>query len=377
MGRKIAVFRSNVWLLLIASGRCLFTGLYIIILFGFAISCSAPPPSPPDPDFSGMPFPTLSDYGLFTGKLSALQPAPTVLPYDLATPLFSDYAHKARFVWMPPGSKARTDEQGKLVFPENTILVKHFFYPADFRKPQSQRDLVETRLLVKRKEKWEAFTYQWDEKGREAILMQVGNVRPVQWTSESGIEHRLDYIIPNKNQCKSCHNASDQIQPIGPKVPNLNFSMHYPDGTFKNQLMKWKESGFLDTIPAIAMQTTYPHWDKADHGTLAERAAAYLDVNCGHCHRPGGPAQTTGTYLHWEEASMARKGVFKNPVAAGKGSGGRHFGIVPGQPDSSILLYRMEATDPGIMMPEIGRITPHTEGIALIRDWIASLEDNE
>jgi hypothetical protein len=67
-------------------------------------------------------------------------------------------------------------------------------------------------------------------------------------------------------------------------------------------------------------------------------------------------------------------GVCKSPVAAGKGSGGRMFGIAPGQPDSSILVYRMEANDPGVMMPEIGRAVPHEEGIALVKEWIAGLE---
>jgi hypothetical protein len=36
----------------------------------------------------------------------------------------------------------------------------------------------------------------------------------------------------------------------------------------------------------------------------------------------------------------------------------------------------MESTDPGILMPESGRKMVHKEGVALIRDWILSLEDN-
>jgi len=37
------------------------------------------------------------------------------------------------------------------------------------------------------------------------------------------------------------------------------------------------------------------------------------------------------------------------------------------------LLYRMQAEDPGVMMPEIGRAVPHEEGIALIREWIEAM----
>ena len=40
------------------------------------------------------------------------------------------------------------------------------------------------------------------------------------------------------------------------------------------------------------------------------------------------------------------------------------------QADASILVYRMESTDPGIAMPELGRATVHAEGVQLVRDWI-------
>jgi len=64
----------------------------------------------------------------------------------------------------------------------------------------------------------------------------------------------------------------------------------------------------------------------------------------------------------------------KSPVAAGKGSGDRMYDIVPGKPEESILTYRMESTDLEAMMPELGRSTVHTEGVALIKEWIASMK---
>jgi hypothetical protein len=67
-------------------------------------------------------------------------------------------------------------------------------------------------------------------------------------------------------------------------------------------------------------------------------------------------------------------GVGKAPVAAGKGSGGRLYSIVPGKPDESILQFRIESTHPGIMMPEVGRKLVHTEGVELVRRWIAELK---
>ncbi|MBT8428949.1 MAG: hypothetical protein KJN79_03460, partial [Gammaproteobacteria bacterium] len=58
----------------------------------------------------------------------------------------------------------------------------------------------------------------------------------------------------------------------------------------------------------------------------------------------------------------------------GRGSGDRPYDIYPGRPDKSILLYRMQHSDPAIAMPELGRAAVHEEAVALIRDWIAGME---
>jgi hypothetical protein len=107
---------------------------------------------------------------------------------------------------------------------------------------------------------------------------------------------------------------------------------------------------------------------------LESRARAYLDANCGHCHAPGRPADTSGLFLTWDETDPTRLGVMKHPVAAGRGSGDLEFDIVPGDPAASILTYRVASTDPGVMMPEVGRGLVHDEGLALLSDWIAAMQ---
>jgi hypothetical protein len=47
--------------------------------------------------------------------------------------------------------------------------------------------------------------------------------------------------------------------------------------------------------------------------------------------------------------------------------------IAPGRPDLSILLYRMNSTEPGVAMPELGRNMVHAEGVALVKDYIAGM----
>ena len=52
-----------------------------------------------------------------------------VVPYDLNTPLFSDYAHKLRTVWLPQGTTARYSATDAFDFPVGTIITKTFYYP--------------------------------------------------------------------------------------------------------------------------------------------------------------------------------------------------------------------------------------------------------
>jgi len=66
-------------------------------------------------------------------------------------------------------------------------------------------------------------------------------------------------------------------------------------------------------------------------------------------------------------------GLCKQPVAAGKGSGDRLVDIHPGKPEESVLTYRVESTDPSVMMPELGRSSVHREGLDLLERWIAGL----
>lgn len=318
----------------------------------------------------------LSDYHFFTGQLADLQPNDRVLPYDLNTPLFSDYAHKARFVWMPEGSSAHYREEGVLDFPEGTVLIKNFYYENDETDPAQGRNIIETRLLVNRGEAWEALGYIWNEEQTDAELKVTGDIQEVEWTNTKGKLEKVDYIVPNKNQCKNCHARSETLVPIGPKVQNLNKDFAYAGGNM-NQLEKWSEVGYLSGYVPEDKHPRIAAWDQPESGNLQERALAYLDVNCGHCHHPEGAANTSGLTLTAQASLNKALGIYKPTVSAGAGTGGHTYSIVPGKPEESIMLYRMRSTDPGAMMPELGRRRVHEEGVELISEWIQQLEPGE
>lgn len=336
-----------------------------------AVLAACSPKGPRQADASS-PFERLSEYGFFIGRMAELIPAEGVLPYDVNTPLFSDYAEKARFVWMPPGLSARYVDNGPFEFPIGTAVIKNFYYPLDARKPEQGRKLMETRLLLLGEQGWEAWPYIWNEEQTEAYLEVAGGYKKVSWVDEEGESFELNYVIPNKNQCKNCHDWTGSMQPIGLQAKHLHKEFQYLDGPAQ-QVAKWREGGYLRDVPALEEIPALAAYDDA-HYSLDLRARAYLDINCGHCHNPKGNAKNSGLGLLFEEQNPTAWGVNKPPVAAGRGAGNRPFSIVAGHPDQSILLYRIESVDPGVMMPELGRKLVHKEGIALIREWIEGLE---
>lgn len=328
-------------------------------------------------DTTAKPFQKLSQYKFFTGTISELKPNERVVPYDLITPLFSDYAHKARFIYVPEGKSAAYDTTQVLQFPIGSCLIKNFYYPEDFRVKGGKRRIMETRLLVHRETGWEALDYIWNEAQNDAVLENAGDIKKVSWTHYDGIKREIDYLIPNKNQCKGCHwNNGIAIVPIGPKVRNLNRDYNYGDVT-ENQLTHLAKIGFLRDVPTPDKAPKIADWADSAHYSVEDRARAYLEVNCGHCHNPKGPAYTSGLHLNIDNNNTEHLGFCKAPVAAGKATGNHLYDIVPGSPDQSIMIYRMASPDPGIRMPELGRTQVHREGLALITQWIAEMKPSD
>lgn len=306
----------------------------------FALA-SAAPPGVNDAAITGEALPArLSEFRFFVGD----RPNARVQAYTLATPLFSDYADKDRFIYVPAGAQARHRGDGRIEFPVGAALIKTFSYPGQ---------ALETRVLLKRAGGWVALPYVWE--GGDAVLKRGGKRLDVTAAGQS-----ISYAVPNQNQCKECHQTNGAIEPIGPKARNLG----------RAQLQTLVETGLLDRAPP---GVTVPRWD-AVGAPVEARARAYLDINCGHCHSRAGIANNSGLYLDWEESDPVARGVGKRPVAAGRGSGGLEVAIAPGVPDQSILLYRMQSTEPGVAMPEVGRALTHKEGVGLVRDYISGLK---
>ncbi len=376
--------------------------ILLAALAGLALAaCTAgevdlgPAPEPPTPQSFADGWPrALSEWGQLAAGGGVLVLGEEVTAYDLNTALFTDDALKLRTVWLPDGADPAAYHAREVFdFPNGTVITKTFYYPragrsfarvsgdgepmAHFtgdRLDLTQVRLIETRILVRRGLSWDAVSYQWNDAQTDAVLARTGAFVDLTLVSAAGGDERLDYLIPNTNQCANCHitDTADErgVRPIGPKARHLNRDFAYSDGP-ANQLARWVGAGLLAGAPEDAPAA--PAWTggvPASELALEAAARAYLDINCAHCHSRTGQADTSGLYLEpWEPAS-ANLGLCKPPIAAGRGAGNRLYSIVPGEPDASIFTYRMESTGADIMMPELGRSSVHEQGVALIAAWI-------
>ncbi len=366
-------------------------------------ACSAemdlgPVPDAPSPQSVAEGWPaTLSDWGQLAAGGGALVLGDGVVPYRLNTALFTDDALKLRTVWLPEGAApARYNDREVFDFPDGTVITKTFYYPragrdldrvsgdgaamAHFsgdRLDLTAVRLVETRILVRRGAEWDAASYVWNADQSEAELARTGAFVDLILVSTARDEERLDYLVPNVNQCANCHttDTSDGLgeRPIGPKARHLNGDFVYADGP-ENQLVRWTQLGLLEGVPADApAAAAWTAGLPTDALALNAAARAYLDINCAHCHSRTGQADTSGLYLEPWEPESANLGLCKPPIAAGRGAGGHLYSIIPGEAEASIFTYRMASTGADVMMPELGRSTVHEEGVALIAAWIDAM----
>lgn len=330
------------------------------------VTVTVTPVSPVSLDLANMPYNTLSEYNFFEGDLKELNPVYGVLPYDLNSPLFSDYAHKKRFVWMPEGTKANYNSDfTPLDFPLRSVIIKNFYY--DNVQPTGTTRIIETRLMYMTTDGWEFAKYVWNDEQTEATFTNAGSFTDVEWI-ENGITKNVTYRIPSRNECFTCHNKFGTPVPIGPKPQNLNRDYSYADGSM-NQLQKWIAYGYLqNNLPTEIVSTV--KWDDETQD-LELRVRSYIDINCAHCHSDESYCEYRPMRFGFQENDDdINMGVCVEPDTQISGTS---FIVTPGNVDTSVLRFRVNSIEEANRMPIIGRTLKHEEGVRLIDEWINAL----
>jgi len=284
----------------------------------------------------------LSEYALFKGNMRDLVPADGVVPLQIGSSLFTDYAEKQRLIKVPDGTKLVTTGDGLPIFPDRTLIAKTFYYS---KAGKGVRQIVETRLLFYSAKKWNVATYRWNAAQTDAELLTEGGTVPIDFEDQSGKRRHLEYKIPTQNDCGTCHRSGDELVPLGPQMRNLNVNVK---GESVNQLTYLVHRGLL--APAdFSKITALPDY-KDSSLPLAPRARAYLEMNCAHCHRESGTAASTSLNLSYT-TPFEKTGIAYN---------------------KENMLIRM-GTMGEYHMPKIGTTTVDEEGVRLMKDYIKSL----
>lgn len=324
----------------------------------------------------GKPWSTLAEWHLFQDPVKQT-PMDRVVPYDVNSELFADYAQKRRFIYVPEGAGIRYEATAHWGFPVGTILVKTFSYLADARDPSSSERLLETRLMVHEAGGWVPRTYVWDAEQTEAKLVVVGAVLQSHFIDRDGRDTTNGYVVPSGSECRQCHGKLGETDTLGGRTRQLDRDRDFGSGP-ENQIDHLATLGFFsgEPEPAATRERLLNPFDSAV--PITERVRSYFDGNCGHCHHPGdAPGSASGLWLDYASTGPGQPelqwGRCKQPTSAGRATCGRAQDVTPGQPDLSIMLCRLESTAGNVRMPPLGRNLVHTEGVALIREWMTGL----
>lgn len=353
--------------------------LSITILLSTVIfySCSGQddeyvPVSPVTVDLTLVPYPKLSDYKFFEGNIKDQVPSLNVIPYEPASSLFTDYASKKRFIWMPSGVAATYVADNKIMdFPVGTVLIKTFYYTTI--QPDNTTKIIETRLMIRKSDGWKFYEYLWNDEQTDADLVAGadftnGGSKTITFAKPSGEIVTTDYRIPSDSECLACHKINEVATPIGVKPQNLNHS-HVYGSSNKNILQKLVEQGYLQSYPSNVASTVDYH-DTTKPIDL--RMRSYLDANCAHCHQDQGRCDYRPIRLSFNLTNLdSNIGICL--LADEPMSPSIQRIISPGNYNKSVMHYRLKTNDESERMPLLGRTIVHDEGVALLEEYISSL----
>jgi hypothetical protein len=311
----------------------------------------------------------LSETSLYTDIASGTLSA-GVREFEPRYMLWSDGATKRRFAYLPPCTQIDTAEPDYWRYPQGTKFWKEFSRNDASGNPVR----VETRLIQKySKTKWFMAAFVWNDDQTDALRVPGDDLTVnVALENAKGTPHD----VPGQKGCDGCHyQTADKV--IGFSAIELAHEGE-PGHWTLNELIN---GGWLTTAPTLPI--TLP-------GTEAQQnALGYMHANCGPCHNAY--SQQGGFELqYWltldglasvEATQTYLTTVGKTNKAPEPPLGQPTYRVIPKEPDNSSVYWRMIQPPSypavqmgGAHMPKIGTEVTDEEGVALIKEWINSLD---
>jgi hypothetical protein len=307
-------------------------------------------------------------------------PAAGMIPYDVASPLWSDGAAKERYLALPEGQRIHVkdcarepascspaamagtpEDPGHFALPVGTVLMKTFSIAG---KP------IETRLLMRfGKDTWAGYSYEWDDDQGDAVLLP-DSLTAKEKTVANGAGTQTWYF-PTRPDCLRCHVDAAGVS-LGLEVRQLNREFLYPSGIMSNQLETLEAIGVFDAPLTRPYEKVLP-LPNSDQGSLTERARSYMHANCAICHRP--ESNFPGFDLRFQTDFRDTRICNASPEKGDLGVTGALL-LIPGKPEKSLFSLRMHAQPAPKgegRMPQLATNVVDTGGVSLVDAWIRSL----
>jgi glucose/arabinose dehydrogenase len=369
-------------------------------------------PTPKDLPASTFPR-KLSESGLFKSvKGHVMQDG--MIPYSVNAVLWSDGAAKQRWLHLPPGGKIEFTTWRGWNFPDLTTIVKSFYIEPEEGNPASRR-WIETRFLTKQDGEWFGYSYAWNEEQTEAALVDAKGMDREFRMAAAGAKRTLNWHYPSRTECMVCHSRAANYV-LG--LTELQFNKEHDYGGVRDQQLRvlehlgvvqvnyWEDvrnrlrddakarglsdeeanrhvdkltatrdqrppvtaTSMLSFAPEHYRKLVDPYDAKQD---LTLRARSYLHSNCSQCHveAGGGNAQME---LEFTTPLDKTRLINVKPVHDSFGLKNSAL-VVPGHPERSVLLQRINHRDRGQMPPLATRVVDQ-QSVRMLEEWIRRME---
>jgi hypothetical protein len=345
---------------------------------------------------------------------------PALIPYSVNAPLWSDGAHKQRYLALP-GADSHIDftTSRGWTFPDKTVLVKSFGLEMEEGNPASQR-WIETRFLTNQQGEWFGYSYLWNDEQTEGRLVDSKGLDreytirvPRSQQNPQGVRKQL-WHYPSRTECMVCHSRAanfvlgltelqmNKVHNYGKVADNqlrvlehlgvlrVNWAGETKNAMREearskkmtekqiNEYMDRQTATRLQREPVISKMLSFPPEkyrklvDPYDRkANIALRARSYLHANCAQCHveAGGGNAQME---LEFTTALDKMNVVDIKPLHHTFDLPEARL-IAPGHPERSVLLQRISRRKEGFM-PPLATSVVDGEAVKVMHEWIKQIK---
>jgi glucose/arabinose dehydrogenase/mono/diheme cytochrome c family protein len=309
---------------------------------------------------------TLADTGAFA-DLATLTPQPGIVPYDVNTPFWSDYALKTRWFSLPSlDTTFGFNPTASWTLPAGAVWIKHFDLDLVRGDPTTRRRL-ETRFLIRHDEGIYGLTYRWDDTQTNAHLVPEEGLTETIQIEEDGAIRTQSWRYPARSECLTCHTPQGGLA-LTFNTFQMNREHTYGNIT-TNQVLALSLMGYFDTpIDSISNLPAMVH--PADPTEPLElRFRSHLAANCSSCHQPDGPA--LGSWDARFSTPLEQTGLINGVLVNPQGNPENRL-VKPRAVENSMIWRRIATLGPG-HMPPVATFELDHEAIALYELWINSL----